>query len=113
MKQGFISQFYADINSLHFIRNLSKKSLLYCTSSTIFFFLHKLHVEIHVYESFCKGLEKKTKIFLPHEKKKIAFHEAGHAVAGWFLEHCAPLLKVIVTCIAKYVLTESLGRCMY
>ena len=40
------------------------------------------------------GLEKKTKIFLPLEKKKIAFHEAGHAVAGWFLEHCSPLLKV-------------------
>ncbi|XP_062570683.1 AFG3-like protein 2 [Saccostrea cucullata] len=54
------------------------------------------------------GLEKKTKIFLPHEKKKIAFHEAGHAVAGWFLEHCAPLLKVSIIPRGK-----ALGYAMY
>lgn len=54
------------------------------------------------------GLEKKTKIFLPHEKKKIAFHEAGHAVAGWFLENCAPLLKVSIIPRGK-----ALGYAMY
>ncbi|MCH8904115.1 MAG: ATP-dependent zinc metalloprotease FtsH [Bacteroidetes bacterium] len=42
------------------------------------------------------GLEKKTKIISPEEKKIIAYHESGHAVAGWFLEHADPLLKVSI-----------------
>ena len=42
------------------------------------------------------GLEKKNKIILPDEKKIIAFHEAGHAVCGWYLEHAYPLLKVTI-----------------
>ncbi|RQO32062.1 AAA family ATPase [Taibaiella sp. KBW10] len=42
------------------------------------------------------GLEKKNKIILPDEKKVIAYHEAGHAVAGWFLEHAHPLVKVTI-----------------
>jgi AFG3 family protein len=42
------------------------------------------------------GLERKSKIIAPHEKEIIAFHEAGHAVAGWFLEHAMPLLKVTI-----------------
>ncbi len=42
------------------------------------------------------GLEKKSKIILPEEKKVIAFHEAGHAVCGWYLEHAYPLLKVSI-----------------
>jgi hypothetical protein len=40
------------------------------------------------------GLEKKTKVLAPEEKKTVAYHEAGHAVVGWFLEHADPLLKV-------------------
>ena len=40
------------------------------------------------------GLEKKTQVLQPEEKKTVAYHEAGHAVAGWFLEHADPLLKV-------------------
>uniref|UniRef100_A0A915DQ71 AAA+ ATPase domain-containing protein n=1 Tax=Ditylenchus dipsaci TaxID=166011 RepID=A0A915DQ71_9BILA len=40
------------------------------------------------------GMEKKGRILLPNEKKITAYHEAGHAVAGWFLEHCDPLVKV-------------------
>lgn len=40
------------------------------------------------------GLEKKTQVLQPEEKKVIAYHEAGHAVAGWFLKHADPLLKV-------------------
>jgi AFG3 family protein len=42
------------------------------------------------------GLEKKNKIIQPDEKRVIAFHEAGHAVAGWFLEHAHPLVKVTI-----------------
>lgn len=42
------------------------------------------------------GLEKKNKIISPDEKKIVAFHEAGHAVAGWFLEHADPLVKVSI-----------------
>lgn len=42
------------------------------------------------------GLEKKNKIISPDEKKIIAFHEAGHAICGWYLEHAYPLLKVTI-----------------
>jgi cell division protease FtsH len=42
------------------------------------------------------GLEKKNKLISPHEKKIVAYHEAGHAVAGWFLEHADPLVKVSI-----------------
>ena len=42
------------------------------------------------------GLEKKNKLISPEEKKIIAYHEAGHAVAGWFLENAHPLLKVSI-----------------
>ncbi|MFN8396560.1 MAG: ATP-dependent zinc metalloprotease FtsH [Bacteroidia bacterium] len=42
------------------------------------------------------GLEKKNKIISPDEKKIIAYHEGGHAVAGWFLEHAHPLVKVTI-----------------
>jgi AFG3 family protein len=42
------------------------------------------------------GLEKKNKLILPEEKEIVAFHEAGHAVAGWFLEFADPLVKVTI-----------------
>ncbi len=42
------------------------------------------------------GLEKKNKIIAPYEKEIIAYHEAGHAICGWFLEHAYPLLKVTI-----------------
>lgn len=42
------------------------------------------------------GLEKKNKAIKPSEKKRIAFHEAGHATVSWLLEHAAPLLKVTI-----------------
>jgi cell division protease FtsH len=42
------------------------------------------------------GLEKKNKLILPEEKEIIAYHEAGHAICGWFLEHAYPLLKVTI-----------------
>uniref|UniRef100_A0A914RN34 Peptidase M41 domain-containing protein n=1 Tax=Parascaris equorum TaxID=6256 RepID=A0A914RN34_PAREQ len=39
-------------------------------------------------------MEKKSQVLQPDEKKTVAYHEAGHAVAGWFLEYADPLLKV-------------------
>jgi len=42
------------------------------------------------------GLEKKNKIISPKEKEIIAYHEAGHAICGWFLEHASPLVKVTI-----------------
>jgi len=54
------------------------------------------------------GLEKKT-IMTLDEKKIIAYHESGHAVAGWFLEHSNPLLKVTIIPRSK----GSLGFAQY
>jgi AFG3 family protein len=42
------------------------------------------------------GLEKKNKIISPEEKRIVAYHEAGHAISGWFLEHADPLVKVSI-----------------
>jgi cell division protease FtsH len=42
------------------------------------------------------GLERRSKIIAPAEKEIIAYHEAGHAICGWFLEHAMPLLKVTI-----------------
>ncbi len=42
------------------------------------------------------GLEKKNKLISPEEKKIVAYHEAGHATIGWFLEHTDPVIKVSI-----------------
>uniref|UniRef100_A0A1X7TE87 AAA+ ATPase domain-containing protein n=2 Tax=Amphimedon queenslandica TaxID=400682 RepID=A0A1X7TE87_AMPQE len=42
------------------------------------------------------GLEKKTLVIQPEEKKVIAYHEAGHAVVGWFMRYADPLMKVSI-----------------
>ncbi|MBT0550892.1 ATP-dependent zinc metalloprotease FtsH [Riemerella anatipestifer] len=42
------------------------------------------------------GLEKKNKAIKPSEKRRVAFHEAGHASISWLVEHAAPLLKVTI-----------------
>ena len=42
------------------------------------------------------GLEKKNKLISPFEKKIVAYHEAGHAIAGWFSEFCDPVVKVSI-----------------
>jgi AFG3 family protein len=42
------------------------------------------------------GLEKKDMLLTAEERRTVAYHEAGHAIAGWFLEHADPLLKVCV-----------------
>ncbi len=54
------------------------------------------------------GLEKKSKIISPEEKKRIAYHEAGHATASWFLEYADTLLKVTIVPRGK-----SLGAAWY
>ena len=54
------------------------------------------------------GLEKKSKIISPEEKKIIAYHEAGHAVASWLLKHVDPLIKVSIIPRGK-----SLGAAWY
>ncbi|MFT4565295.1 MAG: AFG3 family protein [Saprospiraceae bacterium] len=42
------------------------------------------------------GVEKKNKFISPKEKEIIAYHEAGHAICGWYLEHASPLVKVTI-----------------
>lgn len=42
------------------------------------------------------GLERKSRVLSKEEKKTVAYHEAGHAICGWFLEHADPLLKVSI-----------------
>ncbi|KAG9102056.1 AAA ATPase afg3 [Ceratobasidium sp. 370] len=42
------------------------------------------------------GLERKSRVLGKEEKKTVAYHEAGHAVCGWFLEYADPLLKVSI-----------------
>lgn len=54
------------------------------------------------------GLEKKTKIITPEEKKVISYHESGHALVGWMLEHVDPLVKVSIIPRGK-----SLGSAWY
>ncbi|KAG9151302.1 hypothetical protein Leryth_002844 [Lithospermum erythrorhizon] len=61
------------------------------------------------------GLEKKNKVISKLERKTVAYHESGHAVAGWFLEYAEPLLKVTIVPrgtaalgFAQYVPNENL-----
>lgn len=62
------------------------------------------HLNLHVntkhfeqaVERVIGGMEKKTQVLQLPEKTTVAYHEAGHAVAGWFLEHADPLLKVSI-----------------
>jgi len=66
------------------------------------------HFELAV-DRIVGGLEKKNKVMQPIEKKTVAYHEAGHAVAGWFLEHADPLLKVSIVPRGK----AALGYAQY
>ncbi|XP_009781386.1 ATP-dependent zinc metalloprotease FTSH 10, mitochondrial-like [Nicotiana sylvestris] len=61
------------------------------------------------------GLEKKNKVISKLERRTVAYHEAGHAVVGWFLEYAEPLLKVTIVPrgtaalgFAQYVPNENL-----
>ncbi|KAK4772089.1 hypothetical protein SAY86_013864 [Trapa natans] len=61
------------------------------------------------------GLEKKNRVISKLERQTVAYHESGHAVTGWFLEHAEPLLKVTIVPrgtaalgFAQYVPNENL-----
>ncbi|XP_068338703.1 ATP-dependent zinc metalloprotease FTSH 10, mitochondrial-like [Pyrus communis] len=61
------------------------------------------------------GLEKKNRVISKLERRTVAYHESGHAVTGWFLEHAEPLLKVTIVPrgtaalgFAQYVPNENL-----
>ncbi len=62
----------------------------------------------HAIDRIVGGLEKKTRIITPEEKKVIAYHEGGHAIASWMLEHVDPLVKVSIIPRGK-----SLGSAWY
>ena len=47
-------------------------------------------------ERVIAGPEKKTKMLSPQERKVVAYHESGHALVGWMLEHTDALLKVTI-----------------
>jgi len=63
------------------------------------------------------GLEKKSRLLSPKEKRIVAYHEAGHAIAGWFLEHADPLLKVSIVprgvAALGYAMTVPTDRYLY
>ncbi|MCJ1478313.1 AAA ATPase afg3 [Lambiella insularis] len=42
------------------------------------------------------GLEKKSLVLSPEEKRTVAYHEAGHAICGWYFKYADPLLKVSI-----------------
>ena len=42
------------------------------------------------------GIERKKTLMSPQEKRLTAYHEAGHAVVGWLLEGCDPVLKISI-----------------
>src|SRR6056297_87564 len=42
------------------------------------------------------GLERRNKLITSSEKKAIAYHECGHAIASWMLKHASPLVKVTI-----------------
>ena len=55
------------------------------------------HTDFHnAIDKIIGGLEKKSKVIKPEEKKRIAFHEAGHATVSWMLKYAQPLIKVTI-----------------
>ncbi|GMM32147.1 AAA family ATPase [Martiniozyma asiatica (nom. inval.)] len=58
-------------------------------------FVEIKHFEAAI-ERVIVGLEQKGRVLSPEEKKTVAYHEAGHAICGWYLKHADPLLKVSI-----------------
>jgi len=60
----------------------------------------KEHIELVDFEKAVDrvigGLEKRNHVMTVEEKRTVAYHEAGHAIVGWMLEHADPLLKVTI-----------------
>lgn len=68
-------------------------------------------------ERVVAGLEKRSRVLSAEEKKTVAYHEAGHAIMGWYLEHADPLLKVSIIPrgvgalgYASYLVSPRVGR---
>merc|ERR1719411_1542600 len=76
------------------IANVCNEAALIAARELSTSIVHK-HFEAAI-ERVIAGLEKKTQVLQPEEKKTVAYHEAGHAVVGWFLEPADPLLKVSI-----------------
>merc|ERR1719330_782898 len=88
------------------IANVANEAALIAARELAEFIVLK-HFEAAI-ERVVAGMEKKTQVLSPEEKRTVAYHEAGHAVAGWFLEHADPLLKVSIIPRGK-----GLGYAMY
>lgn len=76
------------------IANVCNEAALYAArhgadSITLFHFEQAI-------ERVIAGLERKSRVLDKEEKKTVAYHEAGHAICGWFLEHADPLVKVSI-----------------
>jgi ATP-dependent Zn protease len=60
---------------------------------------HKKYVEVsdlsYAMEKVIAGPEKRSRVLVQEEKEVVAYHESGHALVGWLLEHTDALLKVI------------------
>merc|ERR1711976_857376 len=76
------------------IANVCNEAALIAARKLASSIVHK-HFEAAI-ERVIAGLEKKTQVLQPDEKRTVAYHEAGHAVTGWFLEYADPLLKVSI-----------------
>merc|ERR1719237_637135 len=76
------------------IANVCNEAALIAARELATSIVHK-HFEAAI-ERVIAGLEKKTNVLQPEEKRTVAYHEAGHAVVGWFLEFADPLLKVSI-----------------
>merc|ERR1711992_67098 len=88
------------------IANVCNEAALIAARELASSIVHK-HFEAAI-ERVVAGLEKKTQVLQPEEKKTVAYHEAGHAVTGWFLQYADPLLKVSIIPRGK-----GLGYAMY
>merc|ERR1712223_590846 len=76
------------------IANVCNEAALIAARELSTSIVHK-HFEAAI-ERVIAGLEKKTQVLQPEEKKTVAYHEAGHAVTGWFCTTGDPLLKVSI-----------------
>lgn len=60
-------------------------------------------------ERVIAGMEKKNSSLSKEEREVIAYHEAGHALIGWLLEHTDPVLKVLTAIETKLLMFTNIG----
>jgi AFG3 family protein len=61
-------------------------------------------------ERVIAGIERRSRVLSPAEKRTVAYHEAGHAICGWFLKHANPLLKVSIVPRGENTLGYALSQ---